>query len=152
MNTSADKTQENNSKSVSGASSQMQISGKSTFQFVDNRPEAIAQRKIQEMANNSSQASRLRAFQEMANNSPQAKQAAQLQAMADNYSAQKQSIINKQENNTGLPNNLKSGIENLSGYSMDDVKVHYNSEKPVQLKAHAYVQGTDIHLASGQEK
>ncbi|MDO8991413.1 MAG: hypothetical protein Q7U83_00020 [Daejeonella sp.] len=31
----------------------------------------------------------------------------------------------KQENNTGLPDNLKSGIENLSGYSMDEVKVHY---------------------------
>ena len=37
--------------------------------------------------------------------------------------------IQKQENNTGLPDNLKSGIENLSGYSMDDVKVHYNSDK-----------------------
>jgi hypothetical protein len=35
---------------------------------------------------------------------------------------------------------------------MDDVKVHYNSDKPAQLNAHAYAQGTDIHLASGQEK
>lgn len=35
---------------------------------------------------------------------------------------------------------------------MDDVKVHYNSDKPTQLQAHAYAQGTDIHLASGQEK
>ena len=60
--------------------------------------------------------------------------------------------IQKKENNTGLPDDLKSGIENLSGYSMDDVKVHYNSEKPTQLNAHAYAQGTDIHLASGQEK
>jgi len=46
--------------------------------------------------------------------------------------------IQKKENNTGLPDNLKSGIENLSGYSMDDVKVHYNSNNPVQLNAHAY--------------
>ncbi|WP_281987721.1 eCIS core domain-containing protein [Aquimarina aggregata] len=60
--------------------------------------------------------------------------------------------IQRRANNTGLPNNLKSGIENLSGYSMDDVKVHYNSSKPAQLQAHAYAQGTDIHLASGQEK
>lgn len=58
----------------------------------------------------------------------------------------------KKANNTGLPDQLKSGIENLSGYSMDDVKVHYNSGKPSQLNAHAYAQGTDIHLASGQEK
>ena len=60
--------------------------------------------------------------------------------------------IQKQENNTGLPDNLKSGIENLSGYSMDDVKVHYNSDKPASLQAHAYAQGTEIHIASGQEK
>ena len=55
-------------------------------------------------------------------------------------------------NNTGLPDNLKSGIENLSGYSMDDVKVHFNSDKPAQLNAHAYAQGTDIHVAPGQEQ
>lgn len=60
--------------------------------------------------------------------------------------------IQRKANNTGLPNKLKSGVENLSGYSMDDVKVHYNSSKPAQLQAHAYAQGTDIHLAPGQEK
>lgn len=61
-------------------------------------------------------------------------------------------VVQRQINNTGLPNNLKSGIENLSGHSMDDVKVHYNSSKPAQLNAHAYAQGTDIHVAAGQEK
>ena len=55
-------------------------------------------------------------------------------------------------NNTGLPDNLKSGIENLSGISMDHVKVHYNSAKPAQLQAHAYAQGSDIHVAPGQEQ
>lgn len=60
--------------------------------------------------------------------------------------------IQRKENNTGLPDNLKSGIENLSGYAMDDVKVHYNSDEPAKLSAHAYAQGTNIHLASGQEK
>lgn len=58
----------------------------------------------------------------------------------------------KKENNSGLPGNLKSGIENLSGFSMDEVKVHHNSPKPAQLQAHAYAQGTDIHLAPGQER
>jgi hypothetical protein len=136
MNTHAEKTQENKNQTVSVADSQKQSEGSSTFQFVDNRPEAIAQRKLQEMANNSLQV----------------KQAAQLQVMANNYSAQQQNPIQKKENNTGLPDNLKSGIENLSGYSMDDVKVHYNSDKPAQLNAHAYAQGTDIHLGSNQEK
>lgn len=60
--------------------------------------------------------------------------------------------IQAKKNNTGLPDNLKSGIEGLSGHSMDDVKVHYNSSKPSQLNAHAYAQGTQIHLASGQDK
>jgi hypothetical protein len=55
-------------------------------------------------------------------------------------------------NATGLPGTIKSGVEALSGISMDGVKVHYNSPAPAQLNAHAYAQGTDIHLAPGQEK
>jgi hypothetical protein len=60
--------------------------------------------------------------------------------------------VQKKENKTGLPDNLKSGVENLSGFNMDDVKVHYNSSQPAQLNALAYAQGTDIHVAPGQEK
>ncbi|TCD21057.1 DUF4157 domain-containing protein [Pedobacter psychrodurus] len=51
-----------------------------------------------------------------------------------------------------LPDNLKNGIEALSGISLDDVKVHFNSDKPAQLAASAYSKGTDIHLAPGQEE
>ncbi|NEO91276.1 MAG: DUF4157 domain-containing protein [Moorea sp. SIO3G5] len=58
----------------------------------------------------------------------------------------------EKENKTGLPDRLKAGVENLSGYSMDDVRVHYNSEKPAQLQALAYTQGTEIHVGPGQEK
>jgi hypothetical protein len=55
-------------------------------------------------------------------------------------------------NKTGMPNALKTGIESLSRYSLDDVRVHYNSPKPAQLQALAYTQGTEIHVAPGQEK
>jgi hypothetical protein len=55
-------------------------------------------------------------------------------------------------NETGMPDSLKTGIESLSGMAMDDVKVHYNSTKPAEMQALAYTQGTDIHVASGQEK
>ncbi len=55
-------------------------------------------------------------------------------------------------NNTGLPDNLKAGVENLSGFSLDDVKVHYNSSQPATVQALAYTQGTDIHVAPGQEQ
>ena len=58
----------------------------------------------------------------------------------------------QKENNTGLPDDLKTGVESLSGIGLDDVKVHYNSHKPAQLQAHAYAQGSDIHLGPGQEK
>lgn len=51
----------------------------------------------------------------------------------------------------GLPESLKSGIESLSGMSMDDVVVH-SSSKPMHLNAHAYAQGAVIHVAPGQEQ
>ncbi len=51
-----------------------------------------------------------------------------------------------------LPNALKSGIETLSGRGMNDVTVHYNSSKPFALKALAYTQGSEIHIAPRQER
>ncbi|MDE6622697.1 MAG: DUF4157 domain-containing protein [Lachnospiraceae bacterium] len=74
--------------------------------------------------------------------------------LQDKIAKPKTSKLNKKtsKSNTGLPYNLKAGIEHLSGISMDDVKVHYNSSHPAQLQALAYTQGTDIHIASGQEK
>ena len=65
---------------------------------------------------------------------------------------QDEELLPSKQNDTGLPDNLKSGIEALSGISMDEVRVHYNSPKPAQLNAHAYAQGNDIHVGSGQEK
>jgi hypothetical protein len=60
--------------------------------------------------------------------------------------------IQRKENNTGMPDGLKSGIESLSGIDMSDVKVHYNSDKPSQLNALAYAQSSDIYVGPGQEK
>ncbi|CAK9885831.1 MAG: hypothetical protein XXXJIFNMEKO3_02248 [Candidatus Erwinia impunctatus] len=60
--------------------------------------------------------------------------------------------LQRRPNNTGLPDNLKSGMENLSGMNLDHVRVHYNSSKPATVQVHAYAQGSTIHLASGQEK
>ncbi|HYJ29771.1 MAG TPA: DUF4157 domain-containing protein [Allosphingosinicella sp.] len=55
-------------------------------------------------------------------------------------------------NLTGLPDGLKAGIEALSGFSMDDVRVHRNSAEPARLGALAYAQGSDIHLGPGQDR
>lgn len=136
MNTYADKTQDNKNQSVTSAVTQNQNSSESSSQFVDKRPEAVTQRKLHELANNS----------------PQQKHVFQLQELANKNYAQRNNPIQNKNNNTGLPDGLKTRMENLSGISLDDVKVHRNSDKPAQLHAHAYAQGTDIHLASGQEK
>ena len=80
MKTQADSIQENKSQSSSHGKFQSQGGGESTFQFVDNRSEAIVQRKLQELANNS----------------PHAKKIAQFQVMADNQSAQQQPIQKKE--------------------------------------------------------
>jgi len=53
---------------------------------------------------------------------------------------------------TGMPPELRTGIESLSGMDMSAVRVNFNSPKPAQLNALAYAQGNDIHLAPGQEQ
>lgn len=97
MKTHADKTQENKCQTVANANSQKKSGSESTFQFVDNRPEAVAQRKLQAMADNSPQVKQLRAFEDLTNNSKQVKQAAQLQAMADKHSG-RPLVLQKKEN------------------------------------------------------
>ena len=54
-------------------------------------------------------------------------------------------------NRTGMPDNLKAGIESLSGMDMSGVRVHRNSDSPAGLDALAYAQGNDIHLGPGQD-
>ncbi|MCH5340213.1 MAG: DUF4157 domain-containing protein [Acetatifactor sp.] len=55
-------------------------------------------------------------------------------------------------NQTGLPDRLKEGLESLSGFSMNDVRVHYNSPLPARMKALAYTQGSHIYVAPGQDQ
>ena len=135
MFTHAEKSHGNKNKSMVQEKSQKTSVVQSVMGFEDNRPEAVAQRKVQELADIS-----------------QNPQFMQLKSLSEKQISTIHYPIQTKVNKTGLPDNLKSGIENLSGYSMDDVRVHYNSDKPAQLQAHAYAQGTDIHIASGQEK
>ena len=79
-------------------------------------------------------------------------QSESLQRKAELANGAVQRVGPPRPNNTGMPDNLKAGIESLSGFSMDDVRVHYNSSKPATVQALAYTQGTDIHVAPGQEK
>ncbi|MGM9516965.1 eCIS core domain-containing protein [Roseateles sp. DB2] len=54
-------------------------------------------------------------------------------------------------NRTGLPDQLKAGLESMSSLSLDAVRVHRSSPEPARLQARAFARGTDIHLGPGQE-
>lgn len=87
MNRHADKSLENKSQAAGNSLPKLHNNGQSAFQLIDNRPEAIAQRKLQENINNSQQVQESKAYQKMANNSPQVKQLVAYQAMADNFTS-----------------------------------------------------------------
>ena len=71
---------------------------------------------------------------------------------AEGVQMKSDTVCQQKPNNTGLPDNLKAGVESLSGFSMDDVKVHYNSTQPATVQPLTYTQGTDNHVAPGQER
>ena len=77
---------------------------------------------------------------------------APIQRKVERSGAASKAFGSRRENRTGLPDKLKAGIETLSGLSMDDVRVHYNSSKPAQMRALAYTQGRNIYVAPGQER
>ena len=79
MNTHADKTQESKSWSAVKEASQKKSSGEAALQFVDNRPDAIAQRKLQDIANNG----------------PQVKKITHLQGLAVNYSQRSNMLLGR---------------------------------------------------------
>lgn len=121
--------QENSQESIQQNESTKKGDGAQQLSFEDNRPEAIAQRKLKDNMKNAEGPLQMKTESGGGND-----------------------LQGGKANNTGMPDGLKAGIENLSGYSMDDVKVHYNSEKPAQLNALAYAQGTNIHIGPGQEE
>lgn len=49
-------------------------------------------------------------------------------------------------NITGIPDSMKTRFENLSAFSFDDMRIHYNSNKPAQLQALAYTKDNDDKL------
>ncbi len=132
--------------------------------FIDNRTSAIAQGKFSDMIARSPRSAAQRKQVQVIEGDTAQRKAADEEELAKAGTAQR-AVKPEEEhplqgkfesvqkaNNTGLPDNLKSGVESMSGLSMDDVKVHYNSPMPAQLHAHAYAQGTDIHIAPGQQQ
>ncbi len=118
---------------------QQKRDGSGALQFVDNRPVNPV----------------LQQFGEEDEDALQGKFDGTIQREEDedeSFQMKADTTVQKKSNNTGLPDNLKAGVEDLSGFSLDDVKVHYNSSQPATVQALAYTQGTDIHVAPGQEQ
>ncbi|MEN9865832.1 MAG: hypothetical protein RL748_1422, partial [Pseudomonadota bacterium] len=118
--------------------------------LADQRPDALAQAQLLGLINGSAQVMQQKALGESINNS--SRMVAQRQAHDAMFGAvaQREAQAAPPPNQTGLPDNLKAGVEALSGISLDHVRVHYNSPQPAQLNAHAYAQGSEIHVAPGQ--
>ena len=137
---------------------QKQNSG-GTLQFVDNRPENLALQRMGEEDEDILQGKFKHAVQraeaDEEDDTLQGKFDGTIQREEDEEEGlqmKADATLQRKPNNTGLPDNLKAGVENLSGFSMDNVRVHYNSSQPATVQALAYTQGTDIHVAAGQEK
>jgi len=154
MNTHApmqkNKTTGHSAEALSNKATQTKVEGAP----LNNLSKTSALHQFQTMTNNSQRVAQLHALKDALNQKSRMftreprYAIAQLADAGERYSAQPITA----PNNTGLPPRLKSGIESLSGMSMDHVKVHFNSAKPAQLNAHAYAQGSDIHVAPGQER
>jgi hypothetical protein len=137
--------------------------------------DAVQRRQIQSAANECPQVQQMKTIQRMAFGSPHVQQMMQLQTAARQFTgapAQRkrpadQSLsagpLQRQKGaestaggnggpQNGLPENLRAGVESLSGLDMSDVQVHRNSAKPAAVGALAYAQGSEIHLGPGQEQ
>ena len=56
----------------------------------------------------------------------------------------------QRKNTTGMPDEVKSGMESAMGTDFSGVTVHPSSSKAPEVGALAYTQGSDIHFAPGQ--
>ena len=91
----------------SSQESSSQYQNNLAVQLMDNRPEATQLQQLQDSADSGIFNGEI----------------AQLQATADT-SSNTTAPFQFKENNTGLPDNLKSGMENLSGMSLDLSLIH----------------------------
>ena len=117
---------------------------------VNDHDSRISRVQKQTITNNRGESDQNGLLQRIAQNNDKISETYQLKAHSQR--GHNTDVAQRKENKTGLPDDLKSGMENLSGMSLDDVKVHTNSSNPAQFQAHAYAQGSDIHLGPGQEK
>ena len=94
----------------------------------DNSPEALKMRQLQNGIDGSDEVAELTAFDK---------------AVEKHETAPDDGDSSKK--NTNIPDNIKNGIESLSGISLDGVTVHYNSNKP----CYTYITVIHIYIYTG---
>jgi hypothetical protein len=120
MKTHADKKQENKSQSVGNKMIQKQSGGGPAFQFINKYSGAIAQRKLQAVANNCHRSQQMAQLQTTVSKSPKVKNTAQSRTIVNNCSALQ--FFQKKERRTCLSDSQNTGIENVSGHHLNSVK------------------------------
>lgn len=122
---------------------QQKRNGEGALEFTDNRPHGVLQAVAEPVQRFEGEEE---ALQGKFENTVQREDDDEL--MQGKFAEQLQ-----KKNETGMLDNLKADIEELSfGFTIDDVQVHYNSNRTATVQALAYTQGTDIHVAPGQEQ
>jgi hypothetical protein len=152
MNVLADKRRGDRDAAKAARYSRTLGSSRASLQLHDSRPVTMNQGQWHERLNQSPKVESQIQLQQALNRSPRVVAQTKLAQTLSARTTQLQPGLKTNENRTGLPDQLKSGIENLSGMAMDDLHVHYNSPEPERIKALAYTQGTTIHVGPGQEK
>jgi hypothetical protein len=107
MKTHADKAQSQQRQSTAKQAAEKHGGGESTRQFVSHRPDAIAQRQLQEVADKSRRVQKLMALEELAAHSPRATQDAHTQATTNTYAARQQ----YPSHNEAVVQRVRGGIE-----------------------------------------
>lgn len=150
MNIHTDKKQNNKSQSVANETSQRPNGHDSSFKIVDNRPEAIAQRKLHEMAGNSRRASKLVQMKTLSDNYS----VCQLQVIQKGGSHGKKKKLNVQGTYTdgGAPVNFNDRGQNISivkghdGYTDQDALAEAWVKAAYRLSANAVVTITNYNF------
>jgi hypothetical protein len=158
-------TNKQESRAVANSVAQKKSNAKQAFGFVNNRPNAVVQRKLQEMEKNNPKLKELRTFQEKDDNRKQAKKPVQLQFTAENHFTQKLYPIQKAGKQTCLINSKISSLEPIQLYTdaggekrtENDKYVVYHSDDDDQSKLYIS-QGAapplpaNLIVATGQNK
>ena len=131
MNTQADKTQKDISKTVVEVPAEKKRGSESAFQFVDNRPKVIAQGKLQEITSNSPQVKKLNAF---------SKEEKAIKLKPKENKLQKNALFSQPENSALISIVQRTFADNLGIKTVH----HFNAQFKKDLKGLTFLQKTNL--------